>query len=193
MVERTTCVRCTGVLTEQYLARERVISSRRASRQYTEHEAELRLDAAFAAFESLFGKPCPSPRDHDASDMVWMFAARASDRLKDQRDRADVWKEVEGPDVCSLDTTLKPDGAESLAGTPLSGAAQPDEALLLKEDLAERIELLSRQSPDLRQTVVLKADDRSYAEIAWIQDIPQATARKRIERWNRAAKKEFAV
>ena len=84
MVERTTCVRCTGVLTDQYLARERVISARRASRQYTEHEAELRLDAAFAAFDSLFEKPCPSLRDHDASDMVWMFAARASDRLKDQ-------------------------------------------------------------------------------------------------------------
>ena len=193
MVERKTCVRCTGVLTDRYLARERVISARRASRQYTEHEAELRLDAAFAAFDSLFEKPCPSPRDHDASDMVWMFAARASDRLKDQRDRAEVWKEVEGPDVRSIDPTLKPDGAEPLAATLLSGAAQPDEALLVREDLAEMRELLSRQSPDLQQTVVLKADDHSYSEIARIQHIPEATARKRIERWNKAAKKEFAA
>ncbi len=193
MVERTTCVRCTGALTEQHLARERVISAGRASGRYTEHEAELRLAAAFASFTSLFGEPCSSPCFRDASDMVWMFAARASDRLKDQRDRAEVWKEVDGPNVRSIDPTLKPDGAEPLADTLLSGDAQPDEALLLKEDLAERIELLSRQSPDLKQTVVLKADDHSYAEIARIQHISEATARKRIERWNKAAKKEFAA
>lgn len=193
MVERTTCVRCTGVLTEQYLARERVISARRASRQYTEHEAELRLAAAFASFTSLYGKPCTSPCRRDASDMVWMFAARAMDRYKDQLDSAEVWTEVEGPNVGSLDATLTPNGAETLADTLLSGSPRPDEALLLKEDLAEMRELLSRQSPDLQQTVMLKADDRSYAEIARIQDISEATARKRIERWNKEAEKEFAA
>ena len=193
MVERTTCVRCTGALTEQHLARVRVIGAGRASGRYTEHEAELRLAAAFASFTSLFDEPCSSPCSRDASDMAWMYGVRASDRLKDQRDRADVWTEVEGPDVRSLDATLTPNGAETLADTLLSGSPQSDEALLLKEDLAEMREILSRQSPGLQQTVVLKADDHSYAEIARIQHIPEATARKRIERWNKVAKKEFAA